>query len=112
MPGDLPLAETRFPVHSTTPEETKQSGLFCDKQRLHEIHAQEFVNNNRGWIMFSWYKRGDIRNKSLTEQVAICGDDSKAESGDLSYHIAYLKLSNNTLLQTSSELGKSFVEKN
>eukprot|EP00957_Ditylum_brightwellii_P018857 1417333-Ditylum_brightwellii.AAC.1 len=24
-------------IHSTTPEETKCAGLFCDKQRVHEI---------------------------------------------------------------------------
>eukprot|EP00957_Ditylum_brightwellii_P030260 2291139-Ditylum_brightwellii.AAC.1 len=30
-------------VHNTIPEETKCSGLFCDKQRTHEITTQ-----NRG----------------------------------------------------------------
>ena len=169
------LTDCLLDVISSTPEETKCSGLFCDKQRIHEIldgnqgcgcysmlsrrsnivmdHSIHITNNNTGWECFverfssnrfsmfyqsgtfpsslqsmalqmtdeyfkltgcisdvvtkvnenggwtvvGWYKRGMIDDKSMVNDSAsrtnnnTTANETQVESGNLNYHICQIR---------------------
>ena len=181
-------------VISSTPEETKCSGLFCDKQRIHEIannnqgcgcysmltrrsnmiidhslkieklgwecyienfsstrfsrlyqnapfpsairadslqltddywnlsncisNVIDFINENGGFTIIGWYKRGVINDQSIiTGNVAQgisnnnTSPDNQIDNGEMNFHPCFIQPTNRQLLDCNSLLGRMLRDK-
>ena len=66
------------------------------------------MNNNDGWTVVRWYKRGLIKDKSLIEarnNNSSSSNDETVGSGQLSYHIVEVLPSNQDILDANIVLG-------
>ena len=174
--------EAQLTVCSTTPKETTCSGMFCDKQRIHETNGKcgcysmlsrrsniafvhwiessiqgiqlrmetfssesfsslylngrmpnsvrisalqmtdaffeissavenvaNYVNDNGGWTIIGWYKRGVINDKTLTNNE---GQDTRnnnvqtneVDNGELTFHIVHIRPTNHRFMEAESLL--------
>ena len=179
-------------ILSSTPEETQCSGLFCDKQRIHEImernqgcgcysmlsrrsnliidhslyiehtksdwntyvekfssnrfsnwyltgafpssiradtlqmteeywnmghcieRAVRYINQNGGWTVIGWYKRGMITDQSMiTDDIQKNkNSENQVESGIITYHVCYLRPTNPSFFDHRSRDYKELCNRN
>jgi len=69
------------------------------------------VNSNGGWTVVGWYKRGVVNDKTLTETCPVTKEETKVDSGELTYHVVFLRPTNNQMMNESSDLGQGLLEK-
>ena len=65
----------------------------------------DLINNNGGIAVVGWYKRGVINDKSLIAAHNISNStevDVQVDSGETSYHIVSISLSNCTFLDPTT----------
>ena len=75
----------------------------------------ELINNNGGFTVVGWYKRGVINDKSMITTNANANtsnnpslnnnDDVQIDSGDISYHIVHISPTDKNFLESTSVLG-------
>ena len=66
----------------------------------------DFVNDNGGWTIVGWYKRGSIKDKSLIEATTNNGaNDETVSAGQLNFHIVEVLPTNNRILDPNHHLG-------
>ena len=71
----------------------------------------EFVNDNGGWTVVGWYKRGAIKDRSLIESSSSNNttngnnEDVTVGSGKLNFHIVELMPTNQAILDRNTDLG-------
>ena len=79
----------------------------------------QLINNNGGFVVVGWYKRGQITDKSLIAARNLNGpnggnignsnnnnqDDMYVDSGEISYHIVQVIPTNQDFLNKNSVLG-------
>ena len=75
----------------------------------------EFVNDNGGWIVVGWYKRGSIKEWSLIESSTSnnssnSNEDDTVGSGHLNFHVVELTPTNQQLLDRNTLLGVELNE--
>ena len=83
----------------------------------------DFINNNGGFTVIGWYKRGVINDKSLLasrtlSNIGISGsgngtnneENTQVDAGEISYHIVHLTPTNRDLLVPESILGAGLKE--
>lgn len=70
------------------------------------IKTVEYINNNGGWTIIGWYKRGIINDQSMIGMTED-GEQQKVDSGTVHFHIVSLLPSNRDFLNNSSDLGKA-----
>ena len=77
----------------------------------------DFVNDNGGWTVVGWYKRGAIKDRSLIESSSSSNnttngsEDATVGSGKLSFHIVELTPTNQALLDRNTNLGTGLAER-
>ena len=83
--------------------------------------VQNHVNDNGGWTIIGWYKRGAIKDKSLVGESAIGGNannstannnnnDDVVGSGQLNFHIVELLPTNRRFLDSNTIEGQALQE--
>ena len=75
----------------------------------------EFVNDNGGWTVVGWYKRGSIKGRSLIESSmsnnsSNSNEDATAGSGHLNFHVVELTPTIQQLLDRNTLLGAELNE--
>ena len=83
--------------------------LYWDLEECIE-DVVDFVNDNDGWTVVGWYKRGSIKDRSLIESsggnnTTNGNEDAMVGSGKLSFHIVELTPTNQVLLDRNTALG-------
>ena len=75
--------------------------------------VKDFVNNNGGWTIIGWYKRGAIKDKSLVGESAsesnrngATNNDEVVGSGQLHFHIVELLPTNRRFLDSNTPEGR------
>ena len=76
--------------------------------------VKDFVNNNGGWTIIGWYKRGGINDKSLVGESASeinrngagTNNDEVVGSGQLHFHIVELLPTNRRILDSNTPEGR------
>ena len=71
----------------------------------------ELVNDNGGWTVIGWYKRGVITDKSLLEVPPSNVVSSEVTAGQINYHITQLLPSNKSFMDEGSNLNLQLNEK-
>ena len=71
----------------------------------------ELVNDNGGWTVIGWYKRGVITDKSLLEVPPSNVVSSEVTAGQINYHIIQLLPSNKSFMDEGSNLNLQLNEK-
>ena len=74
------------------------------------VRVKDYVNNNGGWTIIGWYKRGAIKDKSLVGESASegnrnlgsNGNDEVVGSGQLNFHIVELLPTNRRFLDPNT----------
>ena len=69
-----------------------------------------FVNENDGWTVVGWYKRGSMKDRSLIEASNnnnSSEEDTTVTSGKLNMHIIELLPTNHLLMNSTTELGRN-----
>lgn len=71
------------------------------------------INENGGFTIIGWYKKGIINDKSLIDEESGQNNktDVQTESGELSYHITCIVPTNRDFLDVTTGLGKRLHEK-
>ena len=88
----------------------QQSDAFWDVEDCIQ-NVVEFVNDNGGWTIVGWCKRGSIKDKSLIEAGNNSNsNDDAVSSGQLGYHIVEVLPSNQVLLNANTVLGRNLNE--
>ena len=82
----------------------QQSNAFWDIEDCIEA-VVDFVNENGGFTIVGWYKRGSIKDKSLIEAGNTSTNEDIIASGQLNYHIVEVLPTNQELLDPNSRLG-------
>eukprot|EP00957_Ditylum_brightwellii_P113493 8653655-Ditylum_brightwellii.AAC.1 len=72
----------------------------------------EYINTNGTWTVVGWYKHGVVNDKTGTKHSPLSKEDTKVDSGELSYHGVYLGPTNNFMPNKDSNLGKELIRKN
>ena len=70
----------------------------------------EYVNENGGWTVVGWYKRGSMKDRSLIEVANNNNaneEDTTVASGKLNMHIIELLPTNNLLMNPTTDLGRN-----
>jgi len=70
----------------------------------------KFINGNGGFTVVGWYKRGEIKDRSLTDAPNVDSDNMNIGAGKVNYHIVQLYPTNQTILDPKSTLGKGLDE--
>ena len=81
----------------------QQSNAFWDIEECIE-KVVNFVNDNGGWTIVGWYKRGSIKDKSLLEALPM---DETVGAEQLNHHIVEILPSLPELLNRDTPVGKS-----
>ena len=71
----------------------------------------ELVNDNGGWTVIGWYKRGVITDKSLLEVPPSNVVSSEVTAGQINYHIIQLLPSKKSFMDEGSNLNLQLNEK-
>lgn len=76
----------------------------------------DFVNDNSGWTVVGWYKRGAIKDRCLIESSGSINttngnEDSMVGLAKLSFHIVKLTPTNQALLDRNTDLGTDLTER-
>ena len=71
----------------------------------------DFINTNGGWTAIGWYKRGEIKDRSLLDSTANNGQnsnnvDENVGSGKINYHIVQLMPTDVRILDSTTSLGR------
>ena len=69
-----------------------------------------FVNENDGWTVVGWYKRGSMKDRSLIEASNNNNsneEDTTVASGKLNMHIIELLPTNHQMMNSTTELGRN-----
>ena len=66
----------------------------------------ELINDNGGWTVTGWYKRGLITDKSLLEVPPSNVVSTEVVSGQINYHIVQLLPSNEDFMDEDTDLFK------
>ena len=82
----------------------QQSNAFWDIEESIEA-VVDFVNDNGGFTIVGWYKRGSIKDKSLIEAGNTNTNEETIASGQLNYHIVEVLPTNQELLDPNTGLG-------
>ena len=69
------------------------------------------INNNGGWTVTGWYKRGLITDKSLLEVPPSNVVSTEVVSGQINYHIVQLLPSNEDFMDKGTDLFKELQTK-
>ena len=78
----------------------------------------KYINDNGGFTIFGWYKRGEITDKSLMEANAVVGlptssnanEEGKVQSGEISHHFVHITPTNPMFNDPTSEQAKALVK--
>lgn len=99
------------------PGQVVLSQLQCTQQwvllRTAALDCIGFINENGGFTIIGWYKKGIINDKSLIDEDSGQNNktDVQTESGELSYHITCIVPTNRDFLDVTTELGRQLHEK-
>ena len=81
----------------------------------------DLINNNGGFTVLGWYKKGLINDKSLMTTQALSNNTTNSDNynnddqvqqvdlGDVSYHIVSISPTNHDFLDHSTELGIQLI---
>ena len=75
----------------------------------------DFINENGGWTVVGWYKRGSIKDRSLIESTGSsnsasnANEDTTVGSGNLNFHVVELLPTNQALLDKNTYLGAALL---
>ena len=64
----------------------------------------DFINNNGGFTIVLWYRRGAINDVSLLGQRST--EDGQIAAGNVNYHIIQISPTNRDLLDPTSRVGR------
>ena len=92
----------RLPSTVTVSALTMTQEYFDIEEAIADVIG--FVNENGGWTVIGWYKRGVITDKSLLEVPPSNVVSTEVASGLINYHIVQLLPTNNEFMQKNSDL--------
>ena len=71
-----------------------------------------FINENGGWTVVGWYKRGEVKDQSLNESTGNNNsDDNTIGAGTVKYHVVQLCPTNRDILDKRHLLGQQLEAK-
>ena len=72
----------------------------------------DFINENGGWTVVGWYKRGEVKDQSLNESTGNNNsDDNTIGAGTVKYHVVQLCPTNRDILDKRHLLGQQLEAK-
>ena len=92
----------RLPSTVTASALTMTQEYFDIEESIADVIG--FVNENGGWTVIGWYKRGIITDKSLLEVPPSNVVSTEVASGLINYHIVQLLPTNNEFMNKNSDL--------
>ena len=92
----------RLPSTVTASALTMTQEYFDIEEAIADVIG--FVNENGGWTVIGWYKRGIITDKSLLEVPPSNVVSTEVASGLINYHIVQLLPTNNEFMNKNSDL--------
>ena len=106
----LSYLTNRIPPTVSKSSLSQANRLYWDLEECIE-DVVDFVNDNGGWTVVGWYKRGSIKDRSLIESSGgnntTNGNEDHATvgSGKLSFHIVELTPKHQAIMDRNTELG-------
>ena len=103
----------RIPPTVSKSSLSQANSLYWDLEECIE-DVVNFVNDNGGWTVVGWYKRGAIKDRSLIESSgnnngANGNEDATVGSGKLSFHVVDLTPTDQARLDSRTVLGTNLA---
>ena len=120
----LNFSSTKFSLcylSNRIPPTVRKSSLSQSSDHFWELETAienvvNFVNENGGWTVIGWYKRGSIKDRSLIESTGSnnitnnSNEGTTVGSGNLNFHVVELLPTNQELLDKTTYLGADLDE--